>query len=85
VLSTTLHHASVGTEPSAAEVDAYLSSLAEASTRVPELVVPKPEAQDVAAGRGLGCVRGLCYALAAEVAAALLFYGAWRMVHLLIH
>ena len=84
-MSTTLHHASAGTSPSAAEVDAYLSSLAEVSTRASELDAPRTEAHDVAAARGLGCVRGLCYALAVEIVAAMLCYGAWRMVHGLIH
>lgn len=51
----------------------------------PEFTGPAPEAHELAAARGLGCVRGLRYAIAAELAAALLVYGAWRLVHLMLH
>lgn len=85
MLTSTLHQAPAGTAPSAAEVDAYLQSLAAISPMAPEFTGPAPEAHELAAARGLGCVRGLRYAIAAELAAALLVYGAWRLVHLMLH
>jgi hypothetical protein len=83
MLIKTLQHASGGPASSTSEIDSYLGSLTELSPLAPEMAGPQPEPHDIAEARGLGCVRGLRYAVAAEVVAVVLLYGLWRLAHML--
>lgn len=85
MFSRTLHHASVGAARSAAEVESYLGPLTEISPLAPEMAGPASDTHDIAEARGLGCIRGLRYALAIEAACGVLIYVLWHFWHILIH
>jgi len=75
----TLTQAPAGTIPSvAAAADDYFASIPNVECFEPETV----ELYDADA-RGLGCVRGLRYAIAAEAVAGLAAYGLWHLWHVL--
>jgi|GEM_PF-3670618 hypothetical protein len=77
---TSLQQAPAGTHPStAAAADDYFHSVSEIRYFEPAMTD-----RDAAGVRGLGCFRGLRYALAIEAAACLLLYGLWhlwRIIH----
>ena len=81
VLSGSINNASVGAASSPSEFENCLGSLVEATPLAPEITNPQPDPHDRAAIKGLGCIRGLRYALLAEVLAGFLVYGIWRLIH----
>lgn len=80
VLTTTLNQVPAGTNASVATtVDGYFGATAPVDQHDPAM------AERYQAGtRGLGCIRGLRYAIAAEAGAALMLYGLWHLWHVLI-
>lgn len=76
---TILKQAPAGTLPSvAAAADNYFDSVSEIESCDPEM------AGRYAAGtRGLGCIRGLRFIIAAEAVAGLMLYGLWHLWHVL--
>ena len=83
MLSGSLNNASVGAASSPSEFENYLGSLVEATPLAPEMTGSQLDAHDRASVKGLGCIRGLRYALLAEAVAGLFLYGLWRLIHTL--
>lgn len=74
---TILTQAPAGANPSTAvAADNYFDSVPEVEYFDPEMA-----GRDAAGARGLGCIRGLRYAIGAEVAAGLMLYGLWHLLH----
>lgn len=49
---------------------------------LPKGVIPELDARESAKAQGLGCMRGLRYALMIEAAAGLAFYALWLFWHI---
>lgn len=67
--------------PSAGRPDGYFGDLRKASLRDAATFDPEFASRYDAEAKGLGCVRGVRFAVAIEAASALAFYGLWQLWH----